>query len=93
MVSGVGFFVSAWAPNVVSLIVLFGVVAGTGLGLMYVPAIVAVGMYFDKRRAMATGFVCSGSGAGTFLLAPLAQVLIDQIQWQGAIKVIYSTLS
>ena len=51
------------------------------------PAIVAVGMYFDKRRAMATGFVCSGSGAGTFLLAPLAQLLIDSIGWQGAIKV------
>lgn len=87
VLSGVAFFVSAYSPNVISLIVMFGVVAGTGLGLMYVPAIVAVGMYFDKRRAMATGFVCSGSGAGTFLLAPLAQFLIDQIEWQGAIKV------
>merc|ERR1719334_879240 len=66
---------------------LVGLVAGAGLGLMYVPAMVAVGMYFDKKRAMATGFVCSGSGAGTFLLAPLAQLLIDSIGWQGAIKV------
>jgi len=85
--SAVGLFVATWAPNVITLIVLFGIVAGAGLGLMYVPAIVAVGMYFDKRRAMATGFVCAGSGAGTFLLAPLAQVLIDNIGWQGGIRV------
>jgi len=87
VISALGFFASAYAPDVFSLIVIFGVIAGAGLGLMYVPAIVAVGMYFDKRRAMATGFVCSGSGAGTFLLAPLAQLLIDSIGWQGAIKV------
>ncbi len=34
---------------------LYSIVAGTGLGLMYVPAVVAVGYYFDKRRAFATG--------------------------------------
>jgi len=87
VLSAAGFFAAAWAPNVITLIVLFGVVAGAGLGLMYVPAMVAVGMYFDKKRAMATGFVCSGSGAGTFLLAPLAQLLIDSIGWQHAIMV------
>jgi len=86
-ISALGLFAATWAPNVITLIVLFGIVAGAGLGLMYVPAIVAVGMYFDKRRAMATGFVCSGSGAGTFLLAPLAQLLIDHMGWQGGIRV------
>ncbi len=37
------------------LMLLYSIVAGTGLGLMYVPAVVAVGYYFDKRRAFATG--------------------------------------
>ena len=38
---------------------LYGIVAGTGLGLMYVPAVVAVGYYFEKKRAFATGTVNS----------------------------------
>ena len=55
---------------------------------MYVPAVVSVGYYFDKRRALATGFVCSGSGAGTFILAPLASFLLYQLgSWRGAMKV------
>ena len=55
---------------------------------MYVPAVVSVGYYFDKRRALATGFVCSGSGAGTFILAPLASFLLYQLgSWRHAMKV------
>ena len=62
--------------------------AGTGLGLMYVPAVVSVGYYFDKRRALATGVVCSGSGAGTFILAPFASFLLIQLGgWRGAMRV------
>ena len=67
---------------------LFGVVAGAGLGLMYVPAVVSVGYYFDKYRALATGVVCAGSGAGTFILAPLASFLLTSLgSWRGAMRV------
>ena len=79
VVSAAGFFFSTFVNNVVLLMVLFGIVAGTGLGLMYVPAVVSVGYYFDKKRAFATGFVCSGSGAGTFILAPFAAFLLIQV--------------
>ena len=36
VISALGFFASAYAPDVFSLIVIFGVIAGAGLGLMYV---------------------------------------------------------
>merc|ERR1711976_729399 len=88
VVSAAGFFFSTFVYDVYLLMVLFGVVAGTGLGLMYVPAVVSVGYYFDKKRAFATGVVCSGSGAGTFILAPLASFLLIQLGgWRGAMKV------
>lgn len=87
-VSCAGFFLATFVYNIPLLMLLFGVVAGAGLGLMYVPAVVSVGYYFDKRRALATGFVCSGSGAGTFILAPLASFLLLQLgDWRGAMKV------
>jgi len=87
VVSALGFFLATFSPNVFVLMLLFGVLAGTGLGLMYVPAVVAVGYYFDKRRALATGIAVCGSGAGTFVLAPLASFLLTQLEWQGAIRV------
>ena len=86
-VSSAGFFLATYSPNVLVLLLLFGVVAGTGLGLMYVPAVVVVGHYFDKRRALATGFAVCGSGAGTFVLAPLASFLLTKLEWQGAVRV------
>ena len=33
----------------------YGVLGGLGLGLIYLPAIVSVGFYFERRRALATG--------------------------------------
>lgn len=78
LVSAAGFFFSTFVYDVWLLMILFGIVAGTGLGLMYVPAVCSVGYYFDKKRAFATGFVCSGSGAGTFILAPFASFLLIQ---------------
>ena len=34
---------------------LFGVVGGIGMGLIYLPSIVMVGYYFEENRAIATG--------------------------------------
>lgn len=52
--------------------------------MMYLPAIVMVGYYFDKRRALATGIAVCGSGIGTFIMAPLATFLLDLLTWRGA---------
>ena len=88
VIAAAGFFISTFVYDVYLLMLFFGVVAGTGLGLMYVPAVVSVGYYFDKRRALATGVVCSGSGAGTFILAPIASALLIHFgSWRGAMRV------
>ena len=55
---------------------------------MYLPAIVMVGYYFDKRRALATGIAVCGSGVGGFLFAPLSEVLLQKYHWKGALWII-----
>jgi MCP family monocarboxylic acid transporter-like MFS transporter 14 len=50
---------------------------------MYLPAIVMVGYYFDKRRALATGIAVCGSGIGTVILSPIASGLLAQFGWGG----------
>ena len=55
-VCGTGFALSSLlATNVTSMIALYGFMAGSGLGLMYVPTIISVNYYFDKKRSIANG--------------------------------------
>ena len=37
----------------------YGLMGGFGLGLIYLPATVAVGYYFESKRALATGISVS----------------------------------
>lgn len=55
---------------------------GLGFGMMYLPAVVGVGYYFEKKRALATGIAVCGTGIGTFALAPLAKFLLDILDWK-----------
>jgi len=57
-------------------------VAGIGFGLMYLPSIVMVSFYFDKRRALATGIAVCGSGVGTFVFAPFSNFLVTEYGWK-----------
>ena len=49
---------------------------GVGLGLLYLPNIVAVSYYFQHRRALATGMAVCGAGVGCFVFAPLCKYLL-----------------
>ena len=58
------------------------------MGLLYLPAIVSVGHYFKKKRALATGIAVCGSGVGGFVFAPLSEFLIEMYTWKGAMWII-----
>ena len=60
------------------------VVSGIGFGLIYLPAVVCVGYYFETKRSLATGIAVCGSGFGTFAFAPLATLLLETYSWKGA---------
>lgn len=57
---------------------------GMGFGLMYLPAIVMVGFYFEKRRAFATGVAVCGSGIGGFVFAPMMEFFVKKYGWKSA---------
>lgn len=81
--ASIGFLLSAMSTSMEMLFVTFGVIAGVGLSLCYVAAVVIVAYYFDKRRSLATGISVCGSGIGTFIFPPIIQYLISEYGWRG----------
>ena len=55
--------------------------------MAYLPAIVAVSFYFEKRRSLATGIAVCGSGIGTFVFAPLTNALLSEYSWKGTVLI------
>uniref|UniRef100_A0A914XDX3 Major facilitator superfamily (MFS) profile domain-containing protein n=1 Tax=Plectus sambesii TaxID=2011161 RepID=A0A914XDX3_9BILA len=85
VISTVAIVVSVYSTNIFIFMIIFGVCGGIGFGLIYLPAIVMVGYYFEKKRALATGIAVAGSGVGTFVFPPLAVILIEHFGWQGTL--------
>ncbi|KMY93723.1 monocarboxylate transporter 3 [Drosophila simulans] len=70
------FGLSCLATSVEYLFLIYGVLGGIGFCMVYIPAVVIIGFYFEKWRALATGVAMCGSGVGTFVFAPLTKVLL-----------------
>nr|XP_027204048.1 monocarboxylate transporter 14-like [Dermatophagoides pteronyssinus] len=90
--ASLGFFLSTFATNIFTLYGTIGICAGFGFGLMYLPAIVIVTSYFEKRRAFATGIAVCGSGIGTAIMSPLIEYIINLYGWKGAMLIISALL-
>ncbi|XP_022127254.2 monocarboxylate transporter 12 [Pieris rapae] len=88
LLSAVCVVLSSLANNVNTLIITIGVGTGVGFGLIYLPAIVSVTVWFERYRSLATGIAVCGSGLGTFLFAPITSALISNYGWRGAMAII-----
>ncbi|KAL0278499.1 UNVERIFIED_CONTAM: hypothetical protein PYX00_000310 [Menopon gallinae] len=84
-VSAFGFVLSIFGNSIEWEYVTFGLIAGSGLGLCYVTAVVSIAYWFDKYRTLATGLGACGTGVGTFIYAPLTQYFIDEYGWRGTV--------
>lgn len=88
-----GFVISSYANSMGVLILTFGIVAGFGLSLCFVAAVVIVAYYFDKKRSFATGLSVCGSGIGTFIFAPVTQYLLAEYGWRGTTLILAGLFS
>ncbi|EMP40333.1 Monocarboxylate transporter 14 [Chelonia mydas] len=72
---------TAWVSSLSMGITL---IVGVGSGMVYLPAVVMVGQYFQKRRALAQGLSTTGTGFGTFLMTILLKYLCKEFGWRNA---------
>ncbi|XP_069015970.1 monocarboxylate transporter 12-B [Embiotoca jacksoni] len=88
VLSSCGLLLSSLSSSLEMLYFSLGVLTGVGFALCYTPSIALVGCYFRRRKALAYGVAMSGSGIGTFVLAPVVQLLIERYSWRGALLVL-----
>lgn len=62
VISCAAFVLSTFSTSIGTLMITYGIIGGFGFGLIYLPAVVAVGYYFETKRSLATGIAVCGSG-------------------------------
>ncbi|MDQ6926855.1 MAG: OFA family MFS transporter, partial [Candidatus Eremiobacteraeota bacterium] len=80
---GTGFFVGAAgvATHQFWLLLLgYGVIGGTGLGLGYISPVSTLIKWFPDRPGMATGLAIMGFGGGAMIASPLSVKLMDHFK-------------
>lgn len=90
--STIGFVAASFSNSVEVLYVTYGLMAGLGMGLLYVTAVVSIAYWFEKRRNLAVGLGSCGVGFGTFFYSPLTTYLLDEFQWRGALLILAGTV-
>ncbi|KAJ8679658.1 hypothetical protein QAD02_015445 [Eretmocerus hayati] len=91
IISGTGFVLSSYVNTIGVMYLTFGVLAGLGLGLCYVTAVVSIAFWFDKKRTLAVGLGACGTGIGTFVYAPMTTFFIEEYGWRGCVLLLSGT--
>lgn len=90
--STVGFVAAAYSNTVEILYITYGLIAGLGMGLLYVTAVVSIAYWFEKRRNLAVGLGSCGVGFGTFVYSPLTTYLLNEFGWRGTLLLLAGTV-
>ena len=80
-------------PNILVLHISIGVMTGLGFGLMYLPAMDIVKVYFDANLGLANGIAAAGSGFGQFIMAPTINLLEEHLGLDGTMYVLAGVVS
>ncbi|KAJ2150235.1 hypothetical protein IWW43_002519 [Coemansia sp. RSA 1935] len=82
----VGLLASSFIDKLWALCITQGVVCGTGIAMLALPAYTAPTHWFDKHRGLSTGIAVSGTGLGVLALTPAYRAIL---QYQGLAICLY----
>jgi MFS family permease len=81
---GAGLILASFGQTLWEVLLAFGVGAGLGVGLAYVPAVSPVQRWFVRQRGRASGFAVAGIGVGTFGGPLIATAIMGVADWRAA---------
>lgn len=76
LIVGLGYLLSSFADHIGVLVLTYGVIAGTGVGIAYGVPMVVVSRWFPDKKGLAVGLTIVGFGLSPLITAPLANHLI-----------------
>ncbi len=77
IILGIGFYLVSTISTTTELYIYYGLIAGFGGGLVYLPPIATAPKWWPDRTALATGMAVVGLGLGSFIMGPLATWMIN----------------
>ena len=84
---GGAFLAAAYATRLWQFQLSIGVSVGFGIACIgNVPNSILLGRWFGRRLPTAMAVVYSATGAGVLIMLPIAQILIDHLDWRGAYR-------
>lgn len=72
-----GYFLSGITTHIYALTLTYGVLIGTGVGMVYGVPIYMVQILFPKKSGQMTGLILLGFGMSPLITAPLSRILIE----------------
>ena len=85
----VGLLATLYMKEQWQLILIWGVLIGVGSGLfLTVLSTQVANRWFSKHRGLAVGILTAGTATGQLVLLPVLAILVEQYNWQAAIKLI-----
>ena len=77
IVVGLGWFLSRYATSMTTLSITYGVIAGSGVGIIYGVPIAVCARWFPDKKGLAVGLTIIGFGLSPLITSPLSKILID----------------
>lgn len=74
---GSGWILSSFASNIYILTLSYGVMIGSGVGIVYGVPMNVIAKWFPDKKGLATGLVLVGFGLSPFITAPIASYLVQ----------------
>ncbi len=68
---GAGWILAGFAPDILWLTVFYGVIGGSGVGILYGCPIAVAAKWFPDKKGLAVGLTLAGFGLSALLMAPL----------------------
>ena len=79
---GTGTLLSGQIHDFTELLTLFGVVVSLGNAFVVIAATSLMVKWFVKKRGLAVGVMAAGSGVGTLIVPPVAELIIALRDWR-----------
>jgi MFS transporter, OFA family, oxalate/formate antiporter len=79
IIVGLGWFLSSYATNIWMLTLTYGVIAGSGVGLVYGCPVAMGAKWFPDKKGLAVGLMLAGFGGSALITGKIASVLIPSV--------------